>query len=125
MRRTGNCTGGSNPPLSAKEKRPRMGPFFYGEWVGREPLFDKTPSGVLGVERSEAIRAQSARTENTPKRVFRNPPVSANGQRPRLGPFYWRVNRGLRYRLGLCISHLPPRISRRSSTISSRRTAAR
>ena len=41
-----------------------------------EPMFDKTPQGVLGAECNEAIRGPWPEDENTPKRVFAIPPCA-------------------------------------------------
>ncbi len=40
MRRTGNCTGGSNPSLSANTQMARTGHLSIRKPGGDEPLFD-------------------------------------------------------------------------------------
>ena len=57
MRSTFTGIVGSNPTLSANQKAPLAGAFFIGG-LGEvnEPMFDKSPAGDLGAERSEAIR---------------------------------------------------------------------
>jgi hypothetical protein len=65
MRRTGNCTGGSNPSLSAsKQEAPRGALCLLASVAGDETLFEKIARGD-----PKAL----AEDENAPKRVFAIP----------------------------------------------------
>ncbi len=87
---TGYRIAGSNPALSAIQKGPRLGPFFYG---GQGAL-DEIPRSS---EQSDALRSNAALgggpegVSNAEKVLRIIPPSPPYKKGPDRGPFLWRT----------------------------------